>query len=120
MTSATPTATYSSITPEKFALDLYIITADSLKAIVGEFRALIGKSYIPPKWAFGYGQSRWGYVNESDIIAVADNTESARIPLDMIYLDIDYMDSFKDFTVNRERFPDLEGFAPKMKDRGIA
>ena len=110
---------FITITPEKFALDLYIITADSLKAIVGEFRALIGKSYIPPKWAFGYGQSRWGYVTEEDIQKCADSYRDAGIPLDMLYLDIDYMDSFKDFTVHPERFPDLKAFSAKMKERGV-
>ena len=107
------------ITPERFALELYIITSESLKEIVSEFRALIGKSYIPPKWAFGYGQSRWGYVTEDDIRRCADKYRDARIPLDMLYLDIDYMDSFKDFTVHPERFPDLKGFAARMKERGV-
>lgn len=107
------------IMPERFALDLYIITGESLKAIVSEFRSLIGKSYLPPKWAFGYGQSRWGYVTEDDIRRCADEYKKARIPLDMLYLDIDYMDNFKDFTVHPERFPDLKAFAAEMKERGI-
>ena len=107
------------ITPETFALDLYIVTGDSLKDIVAQFRGLTGKSYIPPKWAFGYGQSRWGYVKEEDIRSCADSYKDANIPLDMLYLDIDYMDSFKDFTVNKERFPDLKAFAAEMKERGI-
>lgn len=107
------------VTPGKMNLDVYIITGGSLKDIVREFRSLIGKSYIPPLFAFGYGQSRWGYVAEQDITAVADNHEKAGIPLDMIYLDIDYMDSFKDFTVNRERYPDFEGFVKRMRSRGF-
>ena len=107
------------ITPENFALDLYIVTGDSLKAIVGEFRALIGRSYTPPLWAFGYGQSRWGYVTEKDIRECADKYRDAGIPLDMLYLDIDYMDSFKDFSVHPERFPDLKAFAAEMKEHGI-
>ena len=106
------------VKPDELALDLYIITADSLKEIVREFRSLIGKSYLPPLFAFGYGQSRWGYINESDITAVADAHEQAGIPLDMIYLDIDYMESFKDFTVNRERFPEFERFVGEMRERG--
>lgn len=106
------------VTPDKLALDVYIIEGKHLKDIVSEFRRLIGKSYIPPIWAFGYGQSRWGYVTEQDIAAVADKHEKAGIPLDMIYLDIDYMDSFKDFTVNCERYPDFEGFVKRMKSRG--
>ena len=106
------------VTPGELSLDLYLITGGSLKEIVREFRSLIGKSYIPPKFAFGYGQSRWGYQTQEDIAAVADQHEQAGIPLDMIYLDIDYMDSFKDFTVNRERYPDFEGFVSDMKRRG--
>ena len=106
------------VTPAELALDLYIIDGDSLKDIVREFRALIGKSYIPPLFAFGYGQSRWGYITEEDIAAVANKHEAAGIPLDMIYLDIDYLDSFKDFTVNRERYPDFEGFVSRMRARG--
>lgn len=98
---------------------LYIITGESEKDIVHQFRQLIGKSYIPPMWAFGYGQSRWGYKNEQDIRAVADKYKAAGIPLDSIYLDIDYMERYKDFTVDKERFPDLKALASDMKSQGI-
>ena len=107
------------VVPEQFALDLYIITGDSLKEIVREFRGLIGTSYVPPLWAFGYGQSRWGYCNHHDITEVAEKHAEAHIPLDMIYLDIDYLDRFKDFTVNSERFPDFKNFVSGMRERGI-
>ena len=107
------------VTPESFALELYIITGDSLKSIVREFRSLIGKSYIPPRWAFGYGQSRWGYVTEEDIRGCADRYQEAGIPIDMIYLDIDYMDRFKDFSVSPERFPNLKKLSDDLKARGI-
>jgi alpha-glucosidase len=107
------------VTPESFALEVYIVTADSLKAVVREFRSLIGKSYLPPRWAFGYGQSRWGYVTEDDIRKCADRYEAAGIPIDMIYLDIDYMDRFKDFSVSPERFPNLRKLSDDLKKRGI-
>ncbi len=107
------------VTPESFALELYIITGDSLKSIVSEFRSLIGRSYMPPKWAFGYGQSRWGYVTEEDIRGCADRYQEAGIPIDMIYLDIDYMDRFKDFSVSPERFPNLKKLSDDLKARGI-
>ena len=108
-----------SVTPQTLALDVYIVTGNTLKEIVREFRGLIGKSYIPPRWAFGYGQSRWGYVTEQDVQSVADSHDAAGIPLDMIYLDIDHMERFKDFTVNSERFPDFKGFVSRMRERGI-
>lgn len=87
------------ITPEEWALDLYLIEEDLPSAIVHTFRQMIGRSYIPPKWAFGCGQSRWGYQTEEDIRSVAKGYQDAGIPLDAIYLDIDYMEQYEDFTV---------------------
>ena len=80
---------------------------------------MVGRSYIPPFWAFGYGQSRWGYKTEEDIRTVAKQYQDAGIPLDSIYLDIDYMERYKDFTVDTERFPNLKGLATDMKEQGI-
>lgn len=100
-------------------LTVYIITGENEKDIVKQFRGIIGRSYIPPLWAFGYGQSRWGYKNEADIREVAAKYKAAGIPLDSIYLDIDYMERYKDFTVDEERFPDLKGLAADMQAEGI-
>ncbi|MGN1137607.1 MAG: TIM-barrel domain-containing protein [Oscillospiraceae bacterium] len=107
------------IRPEKNDLIVYIITGENEKDIVKQFRQLIGRSYIPPFWAFGYGQSRWGYRNEKDIREVAEQYKAYGIPLDSIYLDIDYMERYKDFTVDKERFPDLEKLVCDMKGQGI-
>lgn len=97
----------------------YVIEADTPVLIAKEFRKLIGRSYIAPKWAFGYQQSRWGYKDEADIREVADGYHKRGIPLDAIYMDIDYMERYKDFTVDKERFPDLPGLSRDMKERGI-
>ena len=47
--------------------DLYIIEGESLTDIVHQFRQLVGRRYIPPKWAFGNAQSRWSYMNEDEV-----------------------------------------------------
>lgn len=99
--------------------DLYIVDGGGILEIVKEFRGLIGQSYIPPKWAFGFGQSRWGYTCEEDIRQVAEGYRREGMSLDCIYLDIDYMEGFKDFTVSRERFPEFERLVSDMKSEGI-
>lgn len=98
---------------------IYFIEGESLKDIAKQFRKLIGRSYIAPKWAFGYQQSRWGYVNEQDVREVVSGHRERGIPLDAVYLDIDYMENYKDFTVDPEKFPDFAGLACEMKDQGI-
>ena len=108
-----------SIHPEYNDTLFYVIEGASPLEIIRSFRELIGKSYIPPMWAFGYGQSRWGYKTAGDIREVAAGYKELGIPLDMIYMDIDYMQDFKDFTINSERFPDFENFVKEMKTEGI-
>ena len=97
----------------------YVIEGDSAYDIVKSFRKLIGPSYLPPKWAFGFGQSRWGYQSQQDIEEVLAGHEEHGLPLDMVYLDIDYMDQYMDFTVDKEKFPDFPGFVEKVKSKGI-
>lgn len=104
---------------ERADLYLYVITGESAHEVAKQFRRIIGKSYIAPKYAFGFGQSRWGYKTAEDIEAVVSGYRDNRIPLDMVYMDIDYMQDYKDFTVNPERFPDFAQFVQKMKARGI-
>ena len=104
---------------ENADLNLYVLEGDSAYDIVKQFRHAIGRSYIPPKFAFGFGQSRWGYTTQEDFRKVAAGYRENHIPLDMIYMDIDYMQDFKDFTVNKENFPDFPAFVKEMKDQNI-
>lgn len=100
-------------------LDVYIITGSDVKDIVKQFRHLVGRSYIAPLWAFGFGQSRWGYMNEEDVREVVRRHRELNIPLDSVYLDIDYMERYKDFTVNQERFPNFKEFNAELKEQNI-
>ena len=63
-----------------------------LYSIVKQFRHIIGKSYIPPRWAFGYQQCRWSYMSADEVSDVVDNYRKRNIPIDAVYLDIDYME----------------------------
>ena len=99
--------------------DLYLLSGENENAICKEFRTLIGRSYIPPKWAFGLAQSRWGYKTEEDVREVARQYKEHDLPLDMICMDIEYMQDYADFTVNKERFPDLTKLSADLKAQGI-
>ena len=95
-------------------LDLYDITGKNPYDITKQFRKMIGRSYIAPKFAFGFGQSRWGYKTPEDFVTVAEKYRENHIPLDMVYMDRDYMDNYKDFTVNEE-FRDFPQYVENLK-----
>lgn len=114
-------------------MNIYFITPDAakgkrqrgaknssaLKSIVAQLRALTGRSYVPPRWAFGFCQSRWGYENQKDIERVWKEYRKAGIPLDSICMDIDYMERYKDFTVDQKKFPDFKRFVARLKKDGV-
>lgn len=100
-------------------LNVYQIEGSSSYEIARELNRAIGRCYIPPLWAFGFGQSRFGYKCEQDFRDVVEGYQKAGIPLDWICMDIDYMDRFIDFSVDKQRFPDLAAFVREMAEENI-
>ena len=107
------------ITPAEKDFVAYIIEGKSAYDVVRQFRGMIGRSYIAPLWAFGFQQSRWSYMNEDEIREVVRRHRENGIPLDAVYLDIDYMEGYKDFTTSDERFPDFPAFVREMREQGV-
>ena len=97
-------------------LTLYILEGETPLDIVKDLRRLTGRSYVAPKWAFGYIQSRWGYKSEDDVRTIVSEHRKRHIPLDGVCMDIDYMDDYMDFTVDPAGFENLPRFCREMKD----
>jgi alpha-glucosidase len=95
----------------------YVMTG-SLPNLLDRYSELTGRPPMPPRWALGYHQCKWGYRSEADIREVAAGFASERVPLSAVHLDIDYMDGYRVFSVDQERFPDLRGLADELKQRG--
>ena len=89
-------------------VDYYLMYGPGPKQVVEDYAWLTGPTPIPPLWSLGYQQSRYSYYPESRVREVADRLRADRIPADAIYLDIDYQQNNRPFTVNRERFPAFE------------
>ncbi len=107
------------ITIDGADFDIYVLTDGAPRDIIRAFRRAIGKSYLPPLWAFGYQQSRWSYPDAATVDSVIEGHNAAGIPLDCVYLDIDYMERYKDFTVNADAFPDFAAYVKEKRAQGI-
>ena len=100
------------------ALQYYIIPGPPDRAL-DRYTQLTGRPLMPPRWVLGYHQSRWGYKDEKAVQLVVDGFERHDLPLDVIHLDIDYMDGYRVFTVDKKRFPDLSRLVRDLKKRDI-
>lgn len=107
------------VTLEDLDCEVYVLEGESEEEVVKEFRALIGKSYIPPRWAFGYGQSRWSYMTSDEVRSVVEQHRKNHLPLDSVYLDIDYMERYKDFTIDKQSFGDFASLVKEMQKERI-
>ncbi len=89
-----------------------------LDRALARYLELTGHPPLPPRWALGLHQSRWGYRTQNDVLDVLAGYQEHRLPLAAIHLDIDHLDDYKSFTVDEERFPDLPGLASKLHQAG--
>jgi alpha-glucosidase len=85
--------------------DLWVIHGPSLKELTRKLQKLVGVTPVPPIWSLGYHQSRWGYAGHKDLMTLDHKFQEHQIPCDALWLDIDYMDGFRVFTVDKEHFP---------------
>ena len=87
------------------SLAQYVIAGPQLADVVRRYVALTGAPAMPPRWAFGFQQSRWGYANATDLLAIADRFRSEGIPADALWLDIQAQNGFRSFTFDETHFP---------------
>jgi len=81
-----------------------IIHKKSVGELLLTLTDLIGKMELPPLWSLGYQQSRWSYEPDTKVHEVATEFRSRKIPCDVIWMDIDYMDGYRIFTFDKTKF----------------
>ena len=100
-------------------LDYYLFVGPTMKEVIKQYTSLTGTMPLPPKWAIGYHQSRYSYETEEEVRELVNNFLEKQIPVDAIYLDIHYMDGYRVFTFDHDRFPDPKGLIEDLHRVGI-
>jgi alpha-glucosidase len=100
-------------------IDYYVIAGPTMRDVVRRYTDLTGKPPLPPLWSLGYQQSRWSYMSDAEVRALAAHFRKLHFPIDVIWLDIDYQDRDRPFTVNKSTFPDMPKLVRDMGAEGI-
>ena len=98
---------------------IFVIDREFPQAVIKGLAELIGTMPMVPRWALGYQQCRFSYTSASRVIEVADTFRIKRIPCDVIWMDIDYMDGYRIFTFNPQTFPDPAALNRDLHIRGF-
>ncbi|MFA6400025.1 MAG: glycoside hydrolase family 31 protein [Salinivirgaceae bacterium] len=110
---------YSSFAADDGNLVYYFFGAPTVAQILNDYTWLIGRSLLPPLWSLGYQQCKWSYYPESEVLSVANTFRNKKLPCDVIYLDIHYMDAYKVFTFSPERFPNPKHLTSELDKMGF-
>lgn len=100
-------------------MNYYFFHGPSIKKILGRYAELTGHMPLPPKWALGHQQSRWSYYPDSMVEEVVKQYRERDLPLDVVHLDIDYMQGYRVFTWDTSRFPDPRAMSERLEKLGV-
>ena len=104
---------------DKGYFNYYFIGGDSIRGIVSNYALITGKTPLPQRWTLGHQQCRWSYLNEEELMFVAEKYRELNIPCDVLFLDIDYMERFKVFTYNQDTFKNFPQMVKKLNEMGF-
>lgn len=110
---------FSSFGAQGGELNYYFIYGARVADIIRDYTDLTGRMPMPPLWSLGYQQNRYSYYPDSEVLWVARTLREKQIPADGITLDIHYMDHFKLFTWNKDRFPDPKAMTRALGELGF-
>lgn len=100
-------------------LTYYVFAGPTPADVLRQYSELTGRMPMPPRWALGYGQSRWSYSPEAHLREVAQGFRNRRIPCDHLWLDIDYMDGYRVFTWSPTRYPEPKAMLDELRADGF-
>ncbi|MEQ1472530.1 MAG: TIM-barrel domain-containing protein [Candidatus Acidiferrum sp.] len=100
-------------------LNYYYFSGPEPKKIIQNYTAMVGRAPLPPLWTLGFQQSRYSYYPEARAREIVQNYRQKKIPLDVIYFDIDYQQDNAPFTINRQYFPNFEKMISDFRGQGV-
>ena len=101
--------------------DFYVIAEEDISRIIMRYTAIVGRSWLKPRYALGYGQGAYGYDTQQKVKGSAEGYKKSAFPLDTMHIDVDIQEEYRTFTVDTssQKFPDPEKMFSELKQGGV-
>ncbi|KFW04784.1 Lysosomal alpha-glucosidase, partial [Eurypyga helias] len=99
-------------------LDFYIFLGPDPNMVIQQYQQVIGFPAMPPLWALGFHLCRWGYGSSNETWQTVRAMRNYQIPQDAQWNDIDYMDGYRDFTFDPQKFASLPSLVADLHKHG--
>lgn len=97
----------------------YFMYGNDYKQIIQNYIALTGKPIMPPKWALGFSQCRGNYTAEKQAKDIAAEFRKRKIPCDIIYQDIGWVEGLQDFNWKKNNYQNPKQMLKELGDQGF-
>ncbi len=97
----------------------YVFAGPGMKEVLEGYTFITGRISPPPIWALGHHQCRWHDYSDADVLRIGDQYRARDIPCDVLWLDIEYMDAYRVFTWNKDKFPDVAGMLARAREKKL-
>jgi alpha-glucosidase len=101
------------------AFAVIVIDRPSPQEVVRSLADLTGHMPLPPRWALGFQQCRYSYAPASEVLRIAREFRARRLPCDVLWMDIDYMDRHQPFTFDPLGFADPAALSDTLHALGF-
>ncbi|QHC34860.1 TIM-barrel domain-containing protein [Komagataeibacter xylinus] len=107
------------IKAEDGPIDYYVMAGPDAKSVEQQYAWLTGPPAMQPEWMLGFQQSRWGYPTETALRDIGAHLRADHVPTDAVWMDIDYQDRFRPFTVDPATFAHFHQMIADFAKTGI-
>ena len=108
----------SSWVSETGMIDMLLFTGSRPQDVLRQFHSILGNPAFPPLFALGFHQSKWGYSDEEEVDDISHDFRYHKIPLDVMWLDIQHTNGKRYMTWNADSFGDPISLTRRLAARG--
>ncbi|MGP3967277.1 glycoside hydrolase family 31 protein [Streptomyces sp. 6N223] len=100
--------------------DYFVIAGDTMDDAIAGYRHLTGAAAIPPRWAFGFVQSKERYETQEQVLSVARRYAELGLPAECIVVDWQHWPDgqWGQKSFDAHRFPDPQGMCRELHELG--